>query len=89
MADDELTLAEISRAIRRMESMFTTAAARIEANFNNYIPREVYDAKHKAMEDRVDELEESRKVYARMIVGAILAALVPTIVLLFRIKVPT
>ncbi len=75
--------------MRRMEAMFTTAAARIEANFNNYVPREVYEAKHAAMNQRVEELEESRKVYARMIVGAILAALVPTIVLLFRIKVPT
>lgn len=77
-SDGEMSPGELGRTLRRIEAAFAT-----------FVLQAVHDAEMKAMREDIADLQDTRKTYGRMLAGAILAALVPSLILLLKIKAPS
>lgn len=56
----DMTVAEVARMVTRMEAQMERRFNDLDYRMNSlqFVPKEVYDAKHKVLEDRVAQLEE-------------------------------
>lgn len=88
MADDDVTLGELSRALAALEGRMNDRFGRIDRRLDDmqFVPREIFNVQMKTLEDRVDILEEAKKWIVRTLVSAFIF---PVIVAAFLAAVVT
>ena len=83
MADEEMTLAEMGRSLRRLESTLNAFTNRADSVF---VSKPVYDAQLGGLVEDVAELKERERFRARAVATAIVTALAGPILILFQVK---
>lgn len=80
---DEISLGEVARRLDRFErsvdQQFTGVHRQIESM--QYVSRETYEARHKALSARVEELEDSKRWFSRGLVVSFVFPVLVAIVL--------
>ena len=89
MAEDDVTLGELSRNITAMRGDFDRRFMEVNARLDNlqFVSRDVYTAQMAAVNERVSDLEDSHKWLARLAATAVvLGLLAPAFVALVVTK---
>ena len=83
MVDEPISLGELSRNLRSLERRISEQFGQINLRLDNlhFVPRDLYEIQVKQINDRVEELEESRRWQVRTTVAAFLYPLLVGIII--------